>query len=425
MNFKRKATLLLTCVFSTSIIMSTGIAPLSAMATSTADLQNQINALQNQLDSIGASKQQEASYQKTLNKQIDLLNEQMDVYQAQLDALSNQENQQLTEVLSVRSEIDTTNQQIESINNTINELEAQKEQTVKQLEERIRCEYMSDSLSWWEVLLSSQDLASFFSNFEYMKCSAEQSQQLKEDLNEQTEQISEQKDQLQQEVATLSTKEQEAQQKLDEVEQTEAAVSGVQNDLQQTANEINGKLEQSTDKSKQLSSQYQQTQAEKDKAAKELKEAQAEADKDLNDYNDNHGGQPSSPNASTGFICPLPAGSYYVSQPYGGSHTGVDLAASSGTPIYASKSGTVVTAQYWDGHSTGGMQSYGNMVQIDHGDGSSTLYAHCSKICVSKGQKVSQGQVIGYVGTTGNSTGNHLHFEMKINGSRVNPLNYI
>lgn len=95
-------------------------------------------------------------------------------------------------------------------------------------------------------------------------------------------------------------------------------------------------------------------------------------------------------------------------------HTGIDVPAPKGTPIKAAKSGVVITS----GYSAGG---YGNYVVISHGNGASTLYAHMSSRAAEVGQTVSQGQVIGYVGTTGRSTGNHLHFEVRVNSSRVDP----
>ena len=98
-------------------------------------------------------------------------------------------------------------------------------------------------------------------------------------------------------------------------------------------------------------------------------------------------------------------------------HRGWDLAAYRGTPIYASKGGKVVIATYHN--------SYGNYVVIDHGDGVSTVYAHCSKLTVSKGDTVKKGDKIGEVGTTGNSTGNHLHFEFRLNGKFIDPFTYI
>lgn len=97
--------------------------------------------------------------------------------------------------------------------------------------------------------------------------------------------------------------------------------------------------------------------------------------------------------------------------------------------IYAAESGTVDQIQYWDGKTKTGMQSYGNMVRINHGvyDGGilQTRYAHMSKLLVKKGQNVYRGQIIGYMGSTGNSTGQHLHFEVIWNGKRYNPLNWL
>ena len=100
------------------------------------------------------------------------------------------------------------------------------------------------------------------------------------------------------------------------------------------------------------------------------------------------------------------------------SHTGTDIACAEGTPILAAADGIVTVANGLD--SWGG--SYGYYIQIDHGSGLETLYAHCSSICVTNGQQVQAGQVIGYVGHTGRATGSHLHFEVRANGNRVNPL---
>lgn len=99
-------------------------------------------------------------------------------------------------------------------------------------------------------------------------------------------------------------------------------------------------------------------------------------------------------------------------------HTGIDLCGKYGDDIYAYKSGKVIKAQYSN-------VSYGNMVLIEHNDGTKTRYAHMSSIIVSNGQYVDCGQKIGYMGSTGNSTGNHLHFEIIINNKAVNPYNYI
>lgn len=101
-------------------------------------------------------------------------------------------------------------------------------------------------------------------------------------------------------------------------------------------------------------------------------------------------------------------------------HSGVDIGMPSGTPILAAADGTVTIANSTD--SWGG--SYGYYIKIKHNDTFETLYAHCSKICVTYGQQVKKGQVIGYIGSTGRSTGNHLHFEVWKNGARENALDY-
>lgn len=103
---------------------------------------------------------------------------------------------------------------------------------------------------------------------------------------------------------------------------------------------------------------------------------------------------------------------------WGGTHTGLDIAAPTGTTIYAAAGGTVSTIKSLTG-------SYGNYLIINHGNGVQTLYGHCNSILVSEGQSVSQGQAIATVGSTGNSTGSHLHLEIRANGTTLNPQNYL
>lgn len=129
--------------------------------------------------------------------------------------------------------------------------------------------------------------------------------------------------------------------------------------------------------------------------------------------------------SETGFMWPLSSYSTLSSlfgnrtHPITGlanNHTGIDIPAPSGTPILSAKSGIVLTSSY--------DSSYGNYVVVSHGNGQTTLYAHMVSRGVSEGQSVSQGQAVGYVGTTGSSTGNHLHYEVRINGVRQDPVNY-
>lgn len=130
-------------------------------------------------------------------------------------------------------------------------------------------------------------------------------------------------------------------------------------------------------------------------------------------------------NTGSGYVWPLD-GNYTLTSLYGSrihpisgqpnNHLGIDIRAGYGTPIKAARGGVVSTSTYGS--------SYGNYVTITHGNGDSTRYAHMSKRAVSEGDIVQQGQVIGYVGSTGNSTGNHLHFEVFVNGSRKDPINF-
>ncbi len=125
------------------------------------------------------------------------------------------------------------------------------------------------------------------------------------------------------------------------------------------------------------------------------------------------------------FLWPVP-GYGTVSQGYDATkHTGIDISAEQGVAVIAAADGTVSHVQTWDGSTTTGDQSYGNMVQITHADERTTLYAHLSKVLVSSGDSVSAGETIGYVGDTGNADGAHLHFEVRQSGQTVDPRPFI
>ena len=122
----------------------------------------------------------------------------------------------------------------------------------------------------------------------------------------------------------------------------------------------------------------------------------------------------------------ITAGWYYSD---GKLHRAIDLWAAMRTELHPAELGTVTWVQKWDGHSTSGNQSYGNAIKIRHADYNGcvleTLYAHLDEVCVAVGDTVPEGQVIGYTGNTGNSTGPHLHFEVRLAGTRYNPLNWL
>jgi murein DD-endopeptidase MepM/ murein hydrolase activator NlpD len=128
---------------------------------------------------------------------------------------------------------------------------------------------------------------------------------------------------------------------------------------------------------------------------------------------------PPSPSAPAGSGYLWPTNVRRITQYYGWRHTGLDIGGPTGSPLYASKAGTITRSQCgWNG-------GYGCYVIIDHGGGIQTLYGHASRLYVSTGERVVQGQTIAAMGNTGRSTGPHIHFEVRINGRRMNPLTYI
>lgn len=223
---------------------------------------------------------------------------------------------------------------------------------------------------------------------------------------------------------------------LEEMNQQKAELEAEKQELEQAMAELESAKAALEDKSDQLSANIQAQDATISKLDADAKaqEQVVEEKQKIADAAEAAYEQWVQQNASSGsgvcaegFIWPLPGAGrvttefgadQWVNGVFSSGHKGLDIAIAGGTPIYAAHNGTVAaTTGHW---------SYGNVVMIDNGDGVSTLYAHMqSAAIVSVGQTVTQGQVIGYVGSTGNSSGNHLHFEVRVNGVRQNPRNYI
>lgn len=223
---------------------------------------------------------------------------------------------------------------------------------------------------------------------------------------------------------------------LEEMNQQKAELEAEKQELEQAMAELESAKAALEDKSDQLSANIQAQDATISKLDADAKaqEQVVEEKQKIADAAEAAYEQWVQQNASSGsgvcaegFIWPLPGAGrvttefgadQWVNGVFSSGHKGLDIAIAGGTPIYAAHNGTVAaTTGHW---------SYGNVVMIDNGDGISTLYAHMqSAAIVSVGQTVTQGQVIGYVGSTGNSSGNHLHFEVRVNGVRQNPRNYI
>ena len=222
---------------------------------------------------------------------------------------------------------------------------------------------------------------------------------------------------------------------LEEMNQQKAELEAEKQELEQAMAELESAKAALEDKSDQLSANIQAQDATISKLDADAKaqEQVVEEKQKIADAAEAAYEQWVQQNASSGsgvcaegFIWPLP-GAGRVTTEFGATqningviqtgHSGMDIAAPYGTPIKAAHDGKI--------SSTTGHWSYGNVVMVDNGDGVTTLYAHMSSIAVGVGQSVKQGDVIGYVGSTGNSTGNHLHFEVRINGVKQNPRNYV
>ena len=278
-------------------------------------------------------------------------------------------------------------------------LENEEQENKELFTKRMRALYEDDSHSGIELLLSSKSLGDLFFRMDLISQVAEFDQKVIADIINQKEMVESAKAELAE--------------KVDELEV-------VIDKLEVEQNEFKAEEKKERDAYNELAADKKAFEAieEKAKAQREaiIKEAAAKA---------NNSG--SAPISLTGGKLNKPASGTYTSMygprthpvtgQKGKMHTGVDIAAPTGTSIVAAEAGTVSVSGYDSG--------YGNYIVVNHGGGLSTLYAHCSARLVSVGAKVTRGQLIAKMGSTGLSTGSHLHFEVRINNAHTNPLPYI
>jgi len=260
-------------------------------------------------------------------------------------------------------------------------------------------------VSYWSILFSSSDFSELLDNYMMI-----------EEIIDYDNQVIDELVALQERVAADRAQLEEAQ---DEQEAAKLQQVAAKEELKSQEREIDKLIEEIKGQEAELEAM----EAELNKAAKAL-DAQIKAKEK------EYAAQISNVPSESGFLWPLPGGYNTISSLAGGrkhpvtgkygNHAGIDIPAPSGTSIYAAKSGVVITSE----KGSGGSWSYGNYIIIAHSDGTSTLYAHMSKRAVSKGDTVKQGQVIGYVGLTGRTTGYHLHFEVRVGSTRKDPVNY-
>ena len=314
--------------------------------------------------------------------------------QAQLDAINN-------EIENIDKQIAYYDQEIAQKEAEQAEAEANEEAQYELFCQRVRAMEEEGTVSYWSILFNSESFSEMLDRLADIDAVMAYDNQVMDELIAIREEIIALRTQLE----TSRAEEQAArdQQAAKQAEQ-QAKVAEAQELLDQInadVAEVNRQLDAESEAAAEIQAEIAQKQ-------KQLEEQRRQNNITID--------------SETSYLWPLP-GYYRLSSLFGyrihpitgkaHSHTGIDIPAPGNTPILACKSGQVVTSAYH--------YSYGNYVVIDHGNGNSTLYAHMSSRAVSEGDMVTQGQTIGYVGTTGSSTGNHLHLEVRDNYTRVDP----
>lgn len=361
--------------------------------------------------------------------------------QDELDKISDEKSETLKQVETLisqisgyQSEIDDLNEKITNLQNKIAEAEKQiKEDEIeyekqqKALDARLVAMYQTGETSYLDFLLSSANLVDFISSYYLISEITDFDTKMLEQLEAHKQKIENEKASLESDKKELSS--------------SKTTLVSKQQALQVSKKTKEQYVEQLSDKEKEAQQKLQELQETNDELDKQIKAAQAAieaakkaaAEKAKNNTSTGATYSPGTTASSSGFIWPVLTRYSVTTKWYyssGRVHGAVDFSGSgiSGTPIYAVADGYVVTSTAKK-NSSGNYISYGNYILIAHYNGLYTLYAHCSSRAVSAGQTVTQGQVIGTVGSTGNSTGPHLHFEVRTGSgsysSRVNPLNYL
>lgn len=367
-------------------------APVTAYADSTLDhlngqyseLEKQQQAIKDKLNKTKTEKEKQEAIRKNLTNQISTTQKQINLLDNKISYLQND---------------------IADKEQRINELSAEVVQQQDLFMKRIRSIYKTSvGTSMLGMVFGVDSLGSYLSYGKYLSRISEHDSALLQTLSDNIEELRTLQAQMQAEKEDLADTKVTAESK-------KASLTSQKTEVESTLQDI-----------KKLEQEYM---ADKAAVEKEMKQIQADIDAI---YASTAGSGSQVDYSGTGFIYPV-KGYTYISSYYGwrfnntNYHTGVDFPAPANTPIRASASGTVIYVRTGAGY--GRAWGYGNYVIVDHGGGFSTLYAHCTSIPVSVGDTVTKGQTIAYVGTTGWSTGYHLHFEIRRNGAHTNPLNYL
>lgn len=366
----------------------------------------------------GAAFTSEASEIDKTKKQAEELKKQKEQAEAEKKSMSTQLNTLLTDLEDMEKKINEKQEEITKKEEELYQAQADENDQYESMKKRIKYMYENGDAQFVEILLQAKNLSDFLNKTEYISTISAYDRDMLVKFQDIVKDVEEQQKVLEKEQNEMESMQDELIAKQNSLETLLASKSDEISALKKeiSANEEKVKKLEAAAKA---AAEAARKKAEAEAAAKAAKEAAA------------NGGNSSSAGAAVVsgngmFTHPCPGyrriSSYfgYRTAPLAGAstnHKGMDFAAPSGTPIYAAAAGTVTSAGY--------SGNAGNLVIVNHGNGLQTYYMHCSKIYVSVGTKVSKGQNIAAVGTTGNSTGPHLHFQVMSNGTPVNPLNYL
>lgn len=349
--------------------------------------------------------------------EIDDTKQKAEELQKKKEAAESEQQSLAAQLESIVAEMEDTKNQISQKEEELGqkeeelfEAQAQENDQYESMKKRIKYMYENGNTKFVDILCQSKDISEFLNNAEYISTISSYDREQLVAYQQIREKVQEQQAALEEEYAKLEDLQNDLIAKQSNVESLKAS-------KESEISSISGELEQTNQKLAEL-------QAAAEEAARKQKEKEAAAAAKKNNNSGSAGGSVVSGNGMFTHPCPgysrISSTFGYRDAPLAGAstnHKGVDFAAATGTPIYAAAAGTVTSAGY--------SGKAGNLIIINHGNGLLTYYMHCNTIFVSAGQKVSKGQNIGQVGTTGNSTGPHLHFQVMSNGTPVNPMNYL
>ena len=360
-----------------------------------------------------AEKEQKSLEQKTEKLQEDMkeIQESRNDTMLYIEKLDKKTSQLEEELNSLEGRLGKAEKELEKIKEELAAVEAEEEKQYTTMKKRIKYMYENGNQVYIEILFGAKSIPDLLNRSEYVSKITDYDKTIFQKYQEITLEV-QKKEQLHQtkvkELEDLKTQKKEEKQ----------AVKELKADKKKELEKYNQKIEKSQDK---IDEYTKKAIAAENEVEKLLQQKQEEIDREMAAGGGNSGGN------EGGLVWPLRGGAGRLSSGFGPRHSptagassyhkGIDLAIASGTPILAVGTGKVVTATY--------SSSAGNYVMISHGNRLYSVYMHCSRLAVKVGDKVSKGQVIAYVGSTGISTGAHLHFGISKNGSYVNPLNYI